>query len=211
MSVALIFHHGWAFDASIWRDVVDRLPWQDCRLADRGYFGAASEVADVGPCIVIAHSMGTMQALADLPSDCRGLVAINGFDRFAADSDFPGVLVRVLDRMIARLGDDPAATVRDFRHRCGDDAPVATLKAQRLGQDLRFLRDGDCRSAVGRLPILSLQGAADPILPPAMRDAVFADAGAIERRRHPEGGHLLPLTDPDWCVAAIRSFAGAMA
>ena len=53
-------------------------------------------------------------------------------------------------------------------------------------------------------PIVSLQGAADPIVPRAMRDAVFASNARTHRIVHPSAGHLLPRTDPALCASAIR-------
>jgi pimeloyl-[acyl-carrier protein] methyl ester esterase len=50
--------------------------------------------------------------------------------------------------------------------------------------------------------VLVLHGGADPILPPEMRATVFEGA---RRNTLAEGGHLLPITHPDWCAAQIRA------
>ena len=207
---ALLFMHGWGFDASIWSGVVRHLDGFDCRMAERGYFGVPVSVESDGPCVVVGHSLGAMQWLADLPEGCCGMVAMNGFDRFVEGDDFPGVPRRPLDRMIARLPQDPAQVVADFRARCGAGAVAGTPELAPLLADLELLRDGDFRDAAGGLPVLSLQGANDPLLPEAMRGAVFAKA-SVTRMTCENAGHLLPLEAPEWTAKAIAEFVRAAA
>ncbi|MBS7669989.1 alpha/beta fold hydrolase [Croceicoccus gelatinilyticus] len=202
--------HGWGFDASIWSGVVRHLYGFDCRLADRGYFGTPVMVESDGPCVVVGHSLGAMHWLAGLPEGCRGMVAVNGFDRFFEGDDFPGVPRRPLDRMIARLPQAPAQVLSDFRTRCGADAAAGVPEPASLLADLELLRDGDFRDAAGGLPVLSLQGANDPLLPEAMREAVFAKA-SVTRMTCENAGHLLPLEAPEWTAKAIADFARAAA
>ena len=206
----LLFMHGWGFDASIWSGVVQLLDGFDCRMADRGYFGAPVTVESDGPCVVVGHSLGAMHWPAVLPEGCRGMVAVNGFDRFVEGGDFPGVPRRPLDRMIARLPQAPAQVVTDFRTRCGAEAVAGTPELAPLLADLELLRDGDFRGAAEGLPVLSLQGANDPLLPEAMGGAVFAKAG-VTRMTCENAGHLLPLEAPEWTAKAIAEFARAVA
>lgn len=211
----LRFLHGWGLDARMWDRLAALLPEFKTAQVDRDYFDRAptpsptSERAE----LLVTHSFGTLLALRDPPPGCRGLVAINGFDRFTAGDDAPGIAPRIVERMLARFAEDPAAVVADFRKRCGDEEPFGDLALDRLRDDLAALRDWDCRAQAAELalPILSLQGGADPILPSAMRDAVFAGAALVERVTQPEGGHLLPLTDPAFCAAHIRRFAERLA
>ena len=202
--------HGWAFGPSLWESLAVRLRDLEPRIADLGYFGAANALPPDEPAIWITQSFGTMRALANMTPQCRALVAINGFDRFASADGFPGVPVRVLDRMIAAFDADPARVVSDFRRRCGMGADVTSLNLSTLRRDLLALRDMDCRqqSAALSVPVLSLQGGADPILPLAMRAAVLPDA------RHEvlaDAGHLLPLEEPAWCAARIVEFVAGLA
>lgn len=215
--------HGWGFDAGFWQPLAALL--DDCRAVsdDRGYFGPPHEPAIAEDCLVVAHSFGAMRALAAPPPHCRGMVAVNGFDRFV-----PAVPRRVLDRMIARLQTAPSQVLADFRRRCGDDTPVATPVPRRLHEDLVIMRDGDFstrellppgssplagESQVGHppFPILSLQAANDPLLPQSLRDGAFAGAAQVERRVHPAGGHLLPVSEAPYCARAIRDFMERLA
>ena len=196
----------------MWRDVIALLPELDCRVADRGYFGAACAPAVDDDTLVIAHSLGAMQMLASPPLTCRGMVAINGFERFSAYADWPGVPPRVLDRMLARLEQAPAAVVSEFRARCGAAAADGPLRTDTLRDDLALLRNGDARDAAARwtLPLVTLEAEDDPILPPALREAAFASVAERVRLRRPVGGHLLPVSDPAACVAAIRDLMEAV-
>lgn len=204
----LLFVHGWGFDARLWEPVIARLAEREALCFDRGYFGHAAEPVPDADYVAVAHSLGAMRVLAGGLQGCRGLVAINGFDRFTAAPDIPGVAPRVIERMIARFAEASEAVLAEFRDRCGTAAEAGPLAREPLAEDLRLLRDGDCRAAAARfpVPILSIQGALDPILPAEMRARVFASANRVERIEHPDQGHLLPLTDPDYCARHIESF-----
>lgn len=213
MPVTLFFLHGWGFGSEIWDAVAERLGDQPHAFADRGYFGPPSAARPDAPVIAVTHSFGTMRLLADPPPQCRAIVAVNGFDRFAATDDFPGVAGRVVDRMAARFDEEPDRTLADFRLRCGASAPAGAIVGPALARDLTALRQDDCREQAAAFAgsILSLQGADDPLLAPAMRDAVFGAAPNVERLTVPGGGHLLPLSHPDICARHVRALAGQFA
>ncbi len=198
------FLHGWALDGSLWARVVSLLPEFDCRVDDRGYFGAAVE-ADAGE-IAVGHSFGTMRALA-APMGMRTVVAVSGFDCFTAREGFPGVPARVVERMEKRLEADAAAVAAEFRGRCGlaETPPLAGVEALRA--DLAALRTLDLRG-VCPVALTVLAAADDPIVPPEMQAAVFAGA---ERTLLERGGHLLPLTAPEAVASAVRAAAERLA
>src|SRR5512139_4304142 len=101
----------------MWQALAERLSGHETLFDERGYFGGqVAPARENGPCVVIAHSLGVMRALQELPPGCLGLIAINGFDRFTAKGASPGLAPRILDRMIARLADDPCDVVAQFRH-----------------------------------------------------------------------------------------------
>lgn len=211
--MTLLFLHGWGFDARIWAAMRALLGEFAACFAERGYFGARGDVLPDGPVLAVAHSFGAMRLFADPPADCRGMVAINGFDRFAGGEEWPGVPPRVLSRMRQRLAEAPDATVADFRARCGSNEPAGAIAGTALAEDLAALAHDDRRAAAARFagPILSLQGGIDPILPPALCDAVFASARDVTRLTIPDAGHLLPLTHPEACAAHVRAMAERLA
>ena len=201
----LLFAHGWGFDGAFWNALADLLPQWPRAIDDRGYFGAPVAVSVVGPCLAVTHSFGTMRVLAEPPPGLAGIVAINGFACFTGAQ---GVPRRVVERMARRFQADPASVMAEFRRTCGCDAPFESIDAEPLGADLLRLRDE--AAPPPRVPVLSLQGARDPILPAAMRAAVFAGC-AIRRVEHPAAGHLLPLEDPEFCARAVREAVAALA
>lgn len=194
----LVFLHGWSLDVSLWDAVRAALPEHETVALDRGYFGAPVMETPGGPFIAIGHSLGAL-LLADMPG-AIGLVAINGFDRFAGEG---AAAPRVVDRMRRRFAEAPTEVLADFRARIGAPPAPESIDSQRLGADLDLLAEADVRH-VARPRTLVLHGDADPLLPAPMRDAVFAGA---PRETMADGGHLLPLTHPQWLADRIRAFA----
>lgn len=224
----LLFVHGWAFDASVWTPLRAELADWPHAVADAGYFGATPAVIDpvtgpitdpaiapiTGPVIAIGHSLGVMRLLQSLPSNCVGVVSINGFPRFSAAPDFEaGVPRRMLDRMMKRLSTDPAAVVQDFRERCAEASALGEPRLEPLARDLELLRDDDQRDALAALPVplLILAGEDDPIVPAAMTQAAFGGRVGDERHDLEHGGHLLPVSDAPWCARHIAGFIARVA
>ena len=207
MTPALLLIHGWGFGPTFWDALRGALPNVPAAVADLGYFGTALFPEPDGPVVVVGHSTGALLALRSPPAGCVALAALNGFDHFVALDGAPGVAPRLLDRMIARLSQDPIGTVADFRLRCGDSSPFGTPEPSRLGEDLQLLCTADERerSTQWTKPLLHLSGDRDPILPPELRAQAFAGAPNLVHISHPEAGHLLPVTHPNWCAAQLRN------
>lgn len=205
----LLFAHGWGFDRNFWNDVAMLLPeWEHLR-DDRGYFGEPIPPQDelgeeLGPCIAVTHSFGTMRILANPPPGLAGLVAINGFERFTALPGKPGVPTRVVDLMLRQFDRDPRSVVEEFRGRVGCDEPFGEIDPAPLRADLLRLRDA--QPPLPGVPVLVLHGACDPLLPETMREACFPGTDA-RRLQHETAGHLLPLEDPQLCAQAVRGMA----
>lgn len=192
----LLLLHGWGFDAGLWDRISGALPEFEAMRGDRGYFGNRMPW-DGKPAIAVGHSFGSLLLAAGLPAHVP-LVAINGFDRFTGPSAIPA---RVLARMQRRFGETPEKVLAEFRATCGADTTFAEFDRERLEADLALLSVLDARPAPNR-PLLVLHGAQDSILPPEMRENVFA---ASPRITHPDGGHLLPQTHARWCAEQIRA------
>lgn len=207
MKRALLLAHGWSYDRQFWDALLAALPGHRAYRIEAGYCGAEPDwPAAPDGALAIGHSAGLATLLGRLPDRCAGLVAINGFTRFVAEAAFPGVPDRLPRRMLARLRIDPAATVRQFRAGCGDDAVPDQNDPDRLRCGLRDLETGDVRDrlAAFTLPVLALAACDDPIVRPAHASACFPPAALRWSRT---GGHLLPLTRPDWCARQIEAFA----
>lgn len=204
----LLFAHGWGFDRTFWKPLADLLADLPQAIDDRGYFRSAESVTLDGPCLAVTHSFGTMRVLREPPPGLTGIVAMNGFDRFSAGSDRAGVPLRVLDRMLRRFGEDPRAVLTEFRRQCGADAGFGEIDAALLHEDLVRLRDEE--TPLPSVPVLSLQGGRDPLLPEAMRTQVFRN-GPVRRMAFAAGGHLLPLEAPEFCAKVVREMIEVLA
>ena len=211
MTSLLALVHGWGFDSGFWGELIRRLPERDVLAFDLGFLGRPSRPAlpEGAKITAVGHSTGLLWLLHERPFAWDALIAINGFPRFVSGDGFePAVEPRVLERMLSRFDRDPHTVSADFLRRCGcaDSPGAADVPALRAG--LTWLRDWDARASLDKetAPILALAGSADPIVPPPMTAAAFAGRDRVSLRWREGGGHLLPLTDPDWCAAEIRAF-----
>jgi pimeloyl-[acyl-carrier protein] methyl ester esterase len=197
----LVLLHGWGFDRHFWDPLAERLA--DFRVIawDLGFTGATDKPVPAAGAVAIGHSYGLLWLLQHRPFAWRKLVSINGFTRFAEAGDFPeGIALKQIERLSGELAQAPLACVAAFRQRCGDTAPApARIDEPKLQASLDDLRQWDQR---GDAVDLALCGEADRVVPPALSRACFP-AARIEWH---EGGHLLPLAEPDWCAARLRHF-----
>nr|WP_321985458.1 alpha/beta hydrolase [uncultured Lichenicoccus sp.] len=204
MTPSLCFVRGWAMPPRFWHRVRALLP-PDIALGEAG---------SARPVLAVGHSLGVMQLLEAPPRRLAGLVAINGFSRLARAADHPdGIDPRILRRMAQRLRRQPAATVLDFHAVCGlptSGPEQAQENLPCLAAGLRLLQDGDGRGALAALsvPVLAIAGGRDAIAPPALARACFSGLRPLSDRRPAlrwveQGGHVLPVTHPEACVAVI--------
>jgi pimeloyl-[acyl-carrier protein] methyl ester esterase len=206
---AVVCAHGWGFGPELWDDVRTCIAPIPSHVLDFGFFGPPRIDFPDEPFVVAAHSAGLAWAMEHVPGHCLGFAAINGFTRFVAGQDFPtGTPPRVLARMQAGFARTPERVLRDFRTRCGTDASwPRTPCMEGLARGLESLATLDVRTTASRYPLVALAGTHDPIAPPGLTRACFAqDATAWV-----EGGHLLPLTHPDMCGDVLRAFIRTVA
>jgi len=200
----LVFVHGWGLGPDLWSPIMARLPGHSMRQADLGFFGAPSKPV-VGTPLVIAHSLGLMWALINLPRPWAGLVSINGFTLFTRSNNFPGVETQLLKRMKSRLLVDMNGVVDDFLRRCGMEFPhTHRLDQAMLFQGLEWLAEWDTRAQFAQIgcPVLAIGGTADPIVTEAHSRACFSDVPFVTVEG---GGHLLPRTHADWLAFRIAA------
>lgn len=217
---ALFLIHGWGFTPDFWQPTLARLGGVEAMALDFGFFGPPRMAArPSGRHVAVGHSLGALWLLLNPPADCAGMLLINGFARFGATADYPeGIPPRVIERMARGLDHHPDDVVATFRGRAGIATPApGPAQAERLARALALLRDadardsldaesgdgesGDAESNAALPPIRVLAGGQDPIVPPAMTEAGFRGRVPVEWVE--DGGHLLPLTHPDRCAAAI--------
>ncbi|WP_126445601.1 alpha/beta fold hydrolase [Sulfuricystis multivorans] len=204
----VVFVHGWGYDAHLWDEVRALLdPTLGIVTLDFGYFGAASPAPTLDePVLAVGHSLGVLWWLAQSAIPWRRLLSINGFPRFTASADYPGVAPRLLCRMQQQFRKAPATVLADFHARCGGHAPFGLPNLARLAAGLDALGewDGRARLASRRSDVVALAGTNDPIVPAAMSRMAFGTVEFIDTT-----GHLLPETHPEICARWIERLADA--
>lgn len=209
----LVFVHGWGYDASIWDKLRARLA-QPSETIDLGFFGAPSAVAPAPtisrhsePVIAVGHSLGALWWLTQSGILWHKLLCINGFPRFTAAADYPGVAPRVLTRMRQQFAREPAAVLADFHARCGAPGPDGTADISRLAAGLGWLDEWDGRATLAARcnDIFALAGTDDPIVPRAMSAAAFSVLPTDHLEFAADSGHLLPLAAAGLCACWIEA------
>lgn len=81
---------------------------------------------------------------------------------------------------------------------------------------LDIIRTADWRAALHELdgrsvPVLVLQGAADPVRSDGRIEELAARHAHVRSLLHPHAGHDLPMADPEWCKEAMRPPRGRAA
>jgi pimeloyl-[acyl-carrier protein] methyl ester esterase len=201
----ILLVHGWGFDPRLWDPLRATLPGQTWLPVDLGYFGPAR--TDLPPVLdlVVGHSFGCLWAMAHPDLAGIPLLAVNGFARFAAATDYPhGTPLRVLDRMLKRLQEAPREVLVAFHARCSTAPPQGDLQLPRLALDLQRMRDEDARAVAARQPILACAAEDDPLVAADLAREAFA--GRL--RMLPGGGHALPLTRPGALAQVILEVLG---
>lgn len=217
MKPRLLFAHGWALDRTLWDKVLVELGAEadDALVLDAGYYGrpVGPGPIDAAPVLGVGQSLGALELLALPPAPLSGLVAIDGFARFAAGPGFPqGRPASVLKLMARRLNVEPGPLLADFLDQAlaGFAPPSLSPDGQVLTAGLDRLRQLDGRAVARRLPIWRLHASADPIAPPALADASFDGANVRARRVREAPDHLSPITAPKACAELIREALRAL-
>jgi pimeloyl-[acyl-carrier protein] methyl ester esterase len=201
--------HGWGFNASIWTPLMAQLGDAETTVVDLGFIDGADHSSNTdwpNDAIAVGHSLGVLWLLKQESARYRGLVSIQGFDRYCPH--VPKSRVVALKRGIDR---DPAGTMEAFWRSCGAPgfAPISALNPDRLHEGLDWLIQWDAEDARKslRCPVLSLATRDDVIVPPAMTETIWGSENVVWL---PEGGHALPIRFPEWCAAHVVEFANSV-
>ena len=187
----------------VWGEMAEYFPFEQSDFINLGfmYNMLTQPLMPTKKSIYITHSLGALWALKNCAEDIEALVIINGFTNFTNFVD-----KRVLSAMQKRLKRDPKAQMQEFWQNIGLGKSLDhTLDIDKLHEGLDWLINWDISAELKSLnaPILSLAGEQDPLLPLAKIKQEWA---GVDLKINESGGHLLPLTHPEWCAAQIKEF-----
>ena len=208
--------HGWGEMPDLWREMIkltqqsyiaNSVPIPQISCVDMGFFHGDVLAADKQPDLLITHSLGALYAMQHGARPRCGFVIVNGFHDF---SDFaPDGTVALMRRGLKR---NAAAQMQDFWKRAGlmRTPDCDGLNAGRLDEGLGWLMDWGTKEAFDRLrltcPILILAGQADQICP---IESMVTHWEGYDMKIHPDAGHSLPQSHPEWCLEQITDWLGA--
>ena len=213
----VIAAHGWAGDASIWRNWqrdFEAQGWQ-WQSAERGYGGLPcllpSWSGQARRRLVICHSLGLHLLTPSTLGGAQAIVILGGFTAFVPPGASGRPQARALRGMADRLGTpEEEAMLQKFLDRCASPLPAEALPPhpllfklgesgrQRLRNDLNLLRN--CADLPEGWPKLArtlvVQGEQDAIVCPESQNLLLT---ALRNQRNelirlPEHGHALITT-----------------
>ncbi|MGE5259899.1 MAG: alpha/beta fold hydrolase [Actinomycetota bacterium] len=199
--------HGWGFHAGIFADLIPYLDGAEVTLVDLGFVAGGPKGEGEWPedAVAVGHSLGLLWLLERGGGRFRALVSVQGFDCFCCH-----VAPSRLAALKRGLERDPGGTLQAFWRSCGASgfALPDALNVARLDEGLDWLMTWDARKARETLscPVLALASRDDVIVPPSMSEAIWGE----EIIWSPDGGHVLPLKRPEWCVRHVLEFANAL-
>jgi pimeloyl-[acyl-carrier protein] methyl ester esterase len=204
--------HGWGFNPAIWRDLTGYMRNSAVSFVDLGFIEGGPPSVSVWPseAIAVGHSLGVLWLLHRAEEEgrapFRGLVSIQGFDRFCPH--IPPSRVAGMRRGLRR---DAYQTVEAFWRGCGTErfASLEALNVERLDEGLRWLMEWDETKARAELtcPTLVLAARDDAVVPQGMSEAIWRSGNILWSET---GGHVLPLKRPEWCANHVLDFAHAL-
>lgn len=195
-SNTLVFLPGWGYQASVWQPVIEALPtyqtllldWPES-LDDESLHHLGNSLPDHA--VLIGWSLGgslAIQLCSLLPEKFSRLVLVASSPCFIANTDWPGIQPEAAEAFIRAAACQPAEHLKQFHQ--------LVLFPTHSRQDLRFLQNNaakphptvivlnhflriDLRASYNslKLPVLSLAGERDAVLPPHPSDRIFPGAG----------------------------------
>ncbi|GBE42652.1 MAG TPA: hypothetical protein ENH05_07750 [Rhizobiales bacterium] len=205
MKIVLV--HGWGFHSGVWDALIPHLGDHEFHCIDLGFVRGGPRASNDMPAdsLCIGHSFGVMWLLKHGPRPMRALVSIAGFDCL-----HKYVPKDVLAAMREGMRRNPQEQMRSFWKRGGfaGHEPGGELDTGGLRGGLDWISTWDAGEELKNLgaPVLALAARDDLVAREEMTEAIWGN-GVAELHWLESGGHLLPLTHPQWCAEHINRFA----
>ena len=199
----IVFVHGWGSGTFMWKDLIDKFPEHNCHMVNLGFIGEENLSVPKGKFIGIGHSLGGLWLLKHYPNQMIGFISISSFTCF-----YKHIPQHFLSKMKKNVARDVTAQLKDFWSHAGLDQPKGfmNIKPVKLIEGLTWL--SKWRADIPpNLPVKALAACNDHIVPKEMTEDIWGnyDIEWIET-----GGHMIPLTQSEWCLKEIKSFIDAI-
>lgn len=204
MKIVLV--HGWGWHSGVWHKLVPLLGDHEIHLIDLGFIRGGPRASNDMPIdsLCIGHSFGVTWLLKHGPRPMKGLVSIAGFDCLHKH-----VPHDVLAAMREGMRTDARAQMERFWESLGvgDEKPEGEIDAGGLRAGLDWIARWDTGEQLANLgaPVLALAAENDRVVRKEAAEAIWGN-GAAELHWHKTGGHMLQLTEPEWCAKHILRF-----
>lgn len=195
----LVFVHGWGSGTFVWKDVIDNFQEHDCHVLNLGFLGDEETSVPEGKFIGIGHSLGGLWLLKHYPEQMQGFISIASFNCF-----YKHIPQQILSKMKKNIAKDITTQLKDFWHHAGLDQPKGfkNLKPAKLIEGLGWLSTWKA-NIPSDIPIKVIACHNDHIVPEKMTQDIW---GNYDIKWIEDGGHMLPITQPEWCTDHIKSF-----
>lgn len=202
----ILFVHGWAYGPEMWQSLTGGLAGTEHRFIDLGFFNAPQTHEGEFDC-VITHSYGLMWLLQQPQIRAHKIVSISGIATYVR-SETNSISRAQIRAMCQQLNTQPEELLGTFYDACGDDTPppVSSPDQSRLGAALKDMEKLDLRPALADKQIMALASQGDKIVPAKLSGDMFDKKKIIW---HSSASHILPKTDPAWCMSHIQEYLNA--
>lgn len=195
----LVFVHGWGSGPFVWEKLKDQFPDHNIHILNLGFLGDEDFNLPEGEFIGIGHSLGGLWLLKHYPERLLGFISIASFNCF-----YKHIPHQIMAKMQKNIAKDMTKQLQDFWHHAGLDhvGGFKKLKPLKLAESLGWLSKWEA-DIPADIPIKVIASHNDQIVPEKMTKDIW---GNHDIQWVNEGGHMLPLTQSEFCLEHIKEF-----
>lgn len=198
----IVFAHGWGSGTFVWDKMLPEFSGHDVHMINMGFVGDEKLEIPEGKFIGVGHSLGGLWLLKHYPEKMIGFVSIASFNCF-----YKHVPRQILSMMKRNVVKDSTKQLMNFWHHAGLDQEggFKNINPTKLLEGLGWLSKWE--ENIPDIPLKILAAHDDNIVPIQMTLDIW---GQYDIELQDQGGHMLPLTQSEWCVTQVKEFIDAI-
>lgn len=195
----LVFVHGWGSGPFVWKNILPAFEEHNCHTVNLGFLGDENLKVPDEPFIGIGHSLGGLWLLKNYPDKMTGFISIASFNCF-----YKHTAQHILSKMQKNVIKNTTTQIKDFWHHAGMTQPkdIINIKPLKLLEGLKNLSQWEA-DIPKDLKIIALANHNDHIVPKKMTEDIWKNHNIHWIN---DGGHMLPITQSQWCIEHIKEF-----